>query len=486
MEKRWTVVWVLVCAACLGVCPAALADFFDSFSDGFYERDPNDPAYDANEAYWTDPNNPVLWDIDNPDWTIHDLFGDDFYYSAHDGWLDMKSVTYFFPYVVVGASVADGDVDPNTSMTYFDDSVSHYIVTRVRNPDWRDDPNDDRGIIAIGMHVDTLNWETLWLRYEFGDNSEPHSKDGAWFAVATLYGLDAYTLKQTDIGRDPAEYDANDPNFTDDPNWADFDPNRAADDPNNLWAVPDWMKEHDGFWIAYQYDRGDPNYEPGDPNGKFMRAACWNGGKHDWNGQWDLSCDLGDWQHFRHVPDDPNDPGSWWPAWYWSEGHVALLIEGEPHPDPLYGFAGRVAYDGVEVRIGTFTNESHTLQLDVKNASKGTIAIDPDLLDDSNNVDPNAMPVSIEATRRYTAGTEVVLVAEPLSGSSFKSWTIFDPNWPGDRGHAVEDTNSVLYLTMSADWEVEASFACGSSEMLPPIGMVLLALGAAVVVRRLL
>ena len=140
---------------------------------------------------------------------------------------------------------------------------------------------------------------------------------------------------------------------------------------------------------------------------------------------------------------------------------------------------------------------SHTLQLDVKNASRGTITIDPDLLDDPNDApwfisgdpnDPNnwngTYPRDPEWLRRYSDGTEVVLVAEAIPGKSFTAWTVFDPNYPGDRDHAVEDTNSVLYLTMDADWEVEAAFGCGSSELLPPLGMVLLALAAGVVVRR--
>ena len=142
------------------------------------------------------------------------------------------------------------------------------------------------------------------------------------------------------------------------------------------------------------------------------------------------------------------------------------------------GFPADAAYDHIEARTGVFSPTARHLTLSVKNANKGLIVIDPNL------VDPNDTGDEKLRLRRYSDGTQVVMVAEPLEGKSFKGWTIFDPNYPGDRDHAVDDTNSVLYLTMDADWEIEASFACGSSEMLPPIGMVLLALSVGVVIRR--
>ncbi len=98
--------------------------------------------------------------------------------------------------------------------------------------------------------------------------------------------------------------------------------------------------------------------------------------------------------------------------------------------------------------------------------------------------DPNVM-ADPNALRRYTDGTEIVLVGMPVEGKSFKQWKIYDPNHPGDSSYVSVDTNAVLYLTMDGDYEIEAIFKCGSGEMLPPIGMVLLVLAMGVVVRRL-
>jgi hypothetical protein len=97
--------------------------------------------------------------------------------------------------------------------------------------------------------------------------------------------------------------------------------------------------------------------------------------------------------------------------------------------------------------------------------------------------DPNDPNTRTDRVFRYTEGTEVVLTAMPVGGKGFKAWTIYDPNFPGDVGHATMDSNSVLYLTMDADWQIEVDFKCGSG--LPPfIAAAVLALGVAVAVRR--
>jgi hypothetical protein len=103
-----------------------------------------------------------------------------------------------------------------------------------------------------------------------------------------------------------------------------------------------------------------------------------------------------------------------------------------------------------------------TLSLSVGHASWGSITIDPN--------DPNY------AAYTFPLGKEVTLTAIPVSGKRFESWTIYDPNHPGDVFYSVQDTNSVLHLTMNANWEVEAKFNCGTgvASVLPllAIGML--------------
>lgn len=143
-----------------------------------------------------------------------------------------------------------------------------------------------------------------------------------------------------------------------------------------------------------------------------------------------------------------------------------------------------VSFDEIEIRTGTFTNVSHSLSLTVKKQDRGTVTIEPDLLDDPNNAstDPN-VPTDPNEPRRYTDGTEIVLLATPVEGKSFKAWKIFDPNHPGDTNYVVQDSNTVLYLTMDTDHEVQAVFKCASGiETLLP--MVLGVLGLFALARR--
>jgi hypothetical protein len=89
--------------------------------------------------------------------------------------------------------------------------------------------------------------------------------------------------------------------------------------------------------------------------------------------------------------------------------------------------------------------------------------------------------------RRYTDGTEVALVAEAAPDRGWKKWKIWDdPNHYPDSNYVIEDTNTVIYLTMNTDYVLEAVFSCSaSSSVLPPIALVLLALVAGVSIRRL-
>jgi len=216
------------------------------------------------------------------------------------------------------------------------------------------------------------------------------------------------------------------------------------------------LDEPNGFWMLVQFEpagRGDPN----DPNNHKLRAAVWNGGKYDWDGTWDI--DL-----FILTAWDPNL------YTYWDVGQCSVASMSSSHTGKT--MSCDVKYDNIECRWGRFSNVSHTLKLTVVRPNYGVVEIDPNLVDPD---DPNL--------RRYTDGTEIVLVAKPNSSRVFAGWSVFDPNFPGDANHVVIDANATLYLTMDTDWEVEAEFKCGSG-MLPVLAVAGLVMGLAVLIRR--
>jgi len=110
-----------------------------------------------------------------------------------------------------------------------------------------------------------------------------------------------------------------------------------------------------------------------------------------------------------------------------------------------------------------------SLTLTVVKAPSSSVDLDPE---------PNDANLPV-----YPVGTVVTLTAEPNEGKSFKKWTVFDPNFPGDANHATQDTNTILHLTMDADQHVKAVFKCGGGTM-PPLGMALLLLTLEALRRR--
>jgi hypothetical protein len=421
---RWYVALVCVLGVAMGWASAARADFYDNFDDGQYVRDPN-------------------WDIDAPTWGIDEKIGDYFLEDASSGWLRLEADTAMLPFAFVAAFVDDGDYDPNTSPTYWEDSKSHYILARVKNHDWHTDPNLDNGIVSLMISADLDVWQTLWLSYEFS-HTQPWR--GSYFALQTVYGTEPMNFKSTRVRGYAPEYC----------------------DPNVILADPNYMDEHNGFWLLAQFEVVDANYPAGDPNGKAFRGTCWNGGKYDWNGTWILEVDLSDPTSFSEQQLRDN-----WPDMYAPRGICGVASYSVPNT----GFPADGMFDEIEARTGLFSNVARQLNLTVAHSNWGTIDINPLLPDPT---DPNTPDQRI---LRYTDGTQVVLSATAITKKAFDKWTIYDPNYPNDPNRATVDSNAVLHLTMDKDYQIQASFKCASG-LEPLLVIGLFAMAAGVVVRR--
>jgi len=491
MIERFGFVALVAMFVCLFVPGTLLADFYESFTDGDPNGDPNWPA---------DPNQ---WDIDNPDWWLFNPLGNP---TAWNIVGDYKALRLWANQGIlpVGAFFAlpeDLDEDPNTSETYWDDTTNHYVICNAYYPgdlasSDPNDPNNDKGSAQILIHVDDYHWKAFNLGWSFHNcayvapgepySYEEHHHFTQQIEIQSINGPGGVGRNRLWIDpngcRDPWSMDSNTADAND-TMWLwppepknDRDPN--YDDPR--WLGVDFDSwERQGFWMVMQFEQ-DPNTDSGDPNGKFIRGACWIGDKYDWDGEWMLDVEL------ITIPWEDGDPLDYYAA----EGKIAVGALSSGTLAWGAGFPADVAYDDIEGRMGIFTNVARTVDLTIKTGDKGQVTIDPDLADPNDTYDPNTYdpndPDTYPENRllRYTDGTEIVMVSTPVDGKSFKMWKIFDPNHPGDANHITQDSNAVLYLTMDADYEVQAIFKCGSSEMLPPVGMVLLMLTLGVIIRR--
>ncbi len=418
--KTWS---MLLIAAVAAVCAVpAQADFYDLFLDGSYGEDPN------------------VWDIDDPCWIIFNPLDNPNAVAVQDGWFKLWTASGgFLPACAFFAYPDTGDWDPNTSETYWGHTLDHYVLAKTKNLDQQPDPNDNFGSSELLLHTNVFSWNGFafeWIYRRYGSGY-------VLPRISAAQGLDWPTFQRERM-------DVTDPGFPD---------------------------EAGGFWMLFAY-YSDGNTDPEDPNGKFLRAALWNGDKYDWDGTWFLEVDLG----------EPNT---------WREPELILLSDEWWQPGGItavgtveyYNGEATAGYAQVEARTGVFDNDPKQLDLLIKNSKYGQVEINPDLPDpndtyDPNTVDPNdGLTFPQERLLRFTTDTEVVLVAQPLPDRSFKNWTIYDPNFPGDGNYARLDSNAVLYLTMDADYQIEALFNCGSG--LPPfVAMSFAALAVGVIVRR--
>jgi hypothetical protein len=386
--------------------------------------------------------------------------------------LRISAANTLFPFVFYGASV---DEDPNECL--WDNTRAHYMIANVKSHGDNWDPNN--GMVGVWMHGDLVS---SWTAYDF-----EYQLNSGWISITSYSGftwLGMVTKQRYHWGYPLSMIDPNSPWLVD-PNLYG---NPAYYTEQNVWTkdarIPHWM--------VLQFDpygtHWNPNYpsNPNDPNCHWLRGAMWTGGKYAWDGTWTIQANcvgdmLGEDVTDPIGGDFPFDPNLHMDLYLHPNGTNAVAAfsggQAKQPQEPFY--VVDASYDDFENRTGYFTNVSHTLTLAVGHTNWGSVTVVPDLLDDPNH-DPN----SYSEVRRYTNGTEIVLTATPVSGKSFKEWTIYDPNYPGDLGHASADSNTVLYLTMNANWQVDADFKCGSG-MEPFVAVALLALAVGVVVRRL-
>ncbi|MBN1346025.1 MAG: hypothetical protein JXQ73_25280 [Phycisphaerae bacterium] len=500
--NRWIALCMLAVLGLLSSPAVLVADFFDDFRDGVYKRnDPNNPQYDANDPYYADPNyltDPNLWDFDNPDWEIHDLIGVSFSYNVGsdavaDKALRLAVTGYTIgpaPVGAIAATVDSGDYDPNTSPTFWDDTSDHYMLAWLYYTNAWPDPNNDRGNIGLLIHGDDVNWWGFAFEMDLDNKARDNWHKHQWHTFhSNLQSL--YFVRVLESPWNSSGWNFRriwiDPNGvravnSDDPNTSDPNDTTWLEPPerNNRLTAYDTTKwlgvninqwERSGFWMLIQFKQ-DPNYDSGDPNGKFLKGAIWQGDKYDWDGEWMMEGELSSayWSGDPSGYDTPLE-------WYWPEGYTGIMIQGGI--EWINGYPAEGAFDNLEARTGEFDPVPKSLDLRIVNGQYGQVLIDPEL------TDPNDPNTTSNRLLRYTTGTHVILMAEPIEGKSFNRWVIFDPNYPGDANFALAiDSNSTLYLTMDEDMIVEAAFKCGSG--VPPfIAMALLALGLGVVIRRL-
>jgi len=350
---------------------------------------------------------PGPWDPCDPNWSIQVVAGLATA-DANDGALRLYVQTSgLFDYGLFMAYVDEGDHDPNTSPYWFDDSAPHWVLSRVQ---WRD-PNF--GGAALILHGNCTNWYFYNLQFEWPEG-QPSQKlilghgDGPTWREASATG------------------------------------GSSSEEPN--------MDRYNGFWMLMQFE-GD-----GDPNNSYLRAACWNGDKFDWDGFWKIEEHiLTGWADANVTPYVPS--GICGVASYFYQTSTGPNTPPIPQADNKF--------DNIEARWGYFGDQfpPATLTLALKDAN-------------AINVEPN-LP-------QYPKGMVVVCDAVCNGTKAFKKWTIKGPNDETDPLYQViVDTNEILYLTMAGDYVVKATCKCGGGAVEPFAGMVLLVLGLTVVIRRL-
>ncbi len=145
-------------------------------------------------------------------------------------------------------------------------------------------------------------------------------------------------------------------------------------------------------------------------------------------------------------------------------GNLMLSAAGDNHEGPVQ-CSKDLPYGTILTNtIGGTNIARYGLALTVNNPNYGSVLITPEPSDPN---DP-----------RYFIGTPVTLTATPIEGKSFREWTIWDPNFPGDANHVVTDSNVTTTVVMWSDMQVDAAFKCGTGlESVFPLMTLVAAVG---------
>jgi hypothetical protein len=136
-------------------------------------------------------------------------------------------------------------------------------------------------------------------------------------------------------------------------------------------------------------------------------------------------------------------------SWGWYDPFLYAYLHGANHDFPGEWNDNYEHYTNPnKYPRGIIELDMVVLQVDVDHGAWGRVDANP--------------PASLPPPLRYLRGTVVTLTAMPNSGKSFKEWTIYDPNYPGDVSHARTDSNNPLVIVMNTDRQIDADFQCGS------------------------
>lgn len=132
----------------------------------------------------------------------------------------------------------------------------------------------------------------------------------------------------------------------------------------------------------------------------------------------------------------------------YTTGNLMLSAAGDNHEGPVQ-CSKDLGYGTVMTNtLGGKNIAFHHVTLTTLNPNYGIVQWSPE------PNDPN--------TPIYRVGTALTLTAQPIEGKSFREWTIWDPNHPGDANYVVLDSNMTTTLLINSDMQVEAAFKCGS------------------------
>jgi len=294
MSKHHAIALGLVFGVCLVIPAELVADVYDDFGDSSFWQgvEPNDSVYQPPGL--PDPGfDPNLWDMDDPHWTFYPLVCSNPYAEIITGEYADRALRVYADadpligkYAFMAAALEGPDPDPNTSTTHWDDTTDHYMLALCYVGGGYEDPNDDRGRAALIMHGNPAVWQAMALLFDFDEqigegDAYPHTHligletgNGTEWKILVRVFIDP-NAQHTGDPCDFTIYEPSSYNYLDDPKWQGADINQ-------------WERE--GIWLLYQFEH-DPNFQSGDPNGKFVRGTIWKGDKYDWDGTWLLECE---------------------------------------------------------------------------------------------------------------------------------------------------------------------------------------------------